>query len=69
MNMKHLDETYEQGGLNSNDFIEHFHDTIRICGGLKGLLLLGVASMAFYAIVLHTISTGRERRRNAIKRK
>ena len=68
--MRHLDEKYERGGgLYSNDFIEHFHDTIRICGGVTGLILLGLASMAFYAVVLYTISTGRERRRKAINRK
>ena len=66
--MRHLDENYEEGGIHSNNLIDHFHDTIRICGGIKGLILMGFLAMLFYSFVLYTIRSGRERRRNLVKK-
>ena len=58
--MRTLDEDYELGS--SRTLISHLFDTIRVLGGLQGLLLIAVAAAMFYGYVLYTIRTGREKR-------
>lgn len=58
--MRTLDEDYELGA--NPTLVGHLFDTIRVLGGIQGLLLIAVAAAAFYSYVLYMIRTGREKR-------
>lgn len=61
--MRHLDEDYESGIAHpKGSLLAHLHDTIRILGGIPGLLLIGVGAALFYGFILYTIKTGRAKR-------
>lgn len=58
--MRPLDEEYELRAHPT--LIGHFFDTVRVLGGLPGLLMIAAGAAAFYGYVLYAIRTGRERR-------
>ena len=66
--VKHLDQDYELENPKTG-FVEHFYDTIDAIGGWKGFAVLSVIIIAFYALVVYTIQSGREKREKAKKRR
>jgi hypothetical protein len=65
---RHLEHDYEVEEAPSG-MVHHFWDTIQVLGGWKGLALLCIAIVSFYAIVVYFVTAGRAKRSNPKKRK